>query len=93
MLSSETAGLDEVAEAIGKTPAWLKRHWLAYHRRTGFPRKLPDCWRWPRKAVESWLRTGGAGEPPPLPANQNAAGADPVALATAYLLEKYGASR
>ncbi len=96
MLSNETAGLDEVAAAIGRSPEWLQRHWLSYHRRTGFPRRLPGAWVWPRKAVELWLATGGAagrrpGEPVEPPANTNEA-SDPVALAAASLLNRYGAS-
>ena len=93
MLSDETVGLEEVAAALGRSPEWLRRHWLAYHRRTGFPRRIPDGWVWPRRAVQLWLRTAGAQAPQPLPANQNDAEADPVALAAASLLAKYGASR
>ncbi|WP_127523640.1 hypothetical protein [Mesorhizobium sp. Z1-4] len=90
MLKHQTADIGEVAAAIGKEPAWLQRHWLAYHRRTGFPRRIPGTWRWPRKAVEKWLEAGGE-EPPaaPAPANQNEV-SDHVALAAASLLERYG---
>jgi hypothetical protein len=91
---NETAGLDEVAAALGKSPAWLMRHWLSFHRRTGFPRKIPAGWVWPRRAVELWLRSAGETPPLPSPANGNdPAGPDPVALAAASLMARYGATR
>lgn len=88
MLSDETAGLDEVARAIGKTPDWLKRNWLKFHRAENFPRKIPGGFVWPRRAVQVWLRSGGALLPEP--ANQNGAG-DFIAAAADALKERYGA--
>ena len=90
MLSDLTADLDEVARALGRRPDWLKRNWLKLHREQGFPRKIPAGDVWPRGAVEVWLRSAGAVELPPLPANQNGdAGGDLVARAAAALLERY----
>lgn len=62
-LANETAGLIEVAEAIGRKPEWLCRNWLKLHLRDGFPRKHPSGWTWPRAAVAAWLRGGGASAP------------------------------
>lgn len=87
-LSDETVGLEELAEAIGKKPDWLKRHWLKLHEAENFPRKIPTGWVWPRRAVLSWLRSGGF--MPPLPANQNGE-ADFIDAAAAALKERYGA--
>ncbi len=88
-LSEETAGLDEVAEALGIGPEALMRSWLRRHQRDGFPRRIPGTWTWPRRAVVAWLRSGGlVEEPVPLPSNDNDA-RDPIAAATRALEERY----
>jgi hypothetical protein len=85
LLADETAQLDEVAAALGRTPEWLRRHWLKLHLDEGFPRKHPSGWTWPRAAVAAWLRAPGA---PALPVNDNRAGEpDPWEAA---LNERYG---
>jgi hypothetical protein len=73
MLTDETAPIEEVAAALGKTEDWLRRRWLKHHLETGFPRKLPDCWVWPRAAVAAWLRGGGASAPQLAASNDNPA--------------------
>lgn len=93
-LADETAPLDEVAQAIGRTPEWLKRHWLALHRRSGFPRKISGGgFVWPRRAVAAWLRAGGAEPATIAPANQNDAAGDLVAAAAKSLDQRYGVTR
>ncbi|TGP93819.1 MULTISPECIES: hypothetical protein [unclassified Mesorhizobium] len=89
MLSNETAGLEEVAAALGRKPSWLKRRWLRLHLEQGFPRKISTGDVWPRRAVEVWLRSGGVVAPQPLPANQNEGAADLVANAAAALRARY----
>lgn len=89
-LSDETAGLDEVAAALGRPAEWLRRNWLKLHQQNDFPRKIPAGWVWPRRAVEVWLRSGGELQLPPLPANQNGA-ADLLEEAAAALKRRYGA--
>lgn len=89
MLSDETAGLEEVAAALGRKPEWLRRNWLKLHQQEGFPRKIAAGWVWPRRSVLSWLRSGGFVQP--VAANQNAAEFDPVMAAAASLMERYGA--
>lgn len=96
---SETVGLDEVAAWLGRDPAWLRRHWLSYHDRHGFPRRIPGAWVWPRRAVEAWLRAGGMarigrphGEPVEPPANQNLPGQPVLAAFAAALDQRYGVS-
>ena len=93
MLADKVAGLEEVAAALGRKPAWLKRNWLSFHERTGFPRKIPAGDVWPREAVEVWLRSAGCVAPAPLPANQNDGGFDPVAAAAEALKHRYGANQ
>jgi hypothetical protein len=89
-LSDETAPLPEVAAALGRTEGWLMRNWLKLHQAEGFPRKIPGGWVWPRRAVETWLRSAGAcHDAMPLPANQNAPGRDAVAAAAHALEERY----
>ncbi|CDX54516.1 hypothetical protein MPL1032_190130 [Mesorhizobium plurifarium] len=90
-LSDETAGLHEVAAAIGRKPSWLKRNWLKLHVEKGFPRKIATGDVWPRRQVEVWLRSGGAVLPAPVPANQNDGEADLVSAAAAALRAHYGA--
>jgi hypothetical protein len=92
-LSDETAGLEEVAAALGRKPEWLKRRWLKLHREQGFPRKLSTGDVWPRRQVEVWLRSGGVLAPQPVPANQNTGGVDLVAQAAKALLAQYGATQ
>lgn len=87
-LSDETVGADEVAAAFGKSGGWLRRNWLKLHQAEGFPRKIPGGWVWPRRAVQTWLRSAGLMEELPLPANQNAT-RDPVAAAARALEERY----
>ncbi|MCF6120513.1 hypothetical protein L2449_27185 [Mesorhizobium muleiense] len=91
MLTDEIAPLEEVAQAIGVKPAWLKRNWLKIHERENFPRKIPTGFVWPRRAVEVWLRSAGQFAPAPLPANQNGQEGDAIAAAAAALRERYGA--
>jgi len=90
MLTDEIAPLEEVAQAIGRTPSWLKRHWLRLHQEENFPRKIPTGFVWPRRAVEVWLRTAGQFVPAPLPANQNGGEGDAVSAAAAALRQRYG---
>ncbi|RWF49952.1 MAG: hypothetical protein EOS50_30185 [Mesorhizobium sp.] len=91
MLIDEIAPLDEVAQAIGRPAAWLKRNWLKLHLEQNFPRKIPTGFVWPRRAVEVWLRSAGQLAPAPLPANQNGQEGDAIAAAAAALRERYGA--
>ncbi len=90
MLGNETAHLEEVAGAIGRKPAYLKRNWLKLHEEHGFPRKLPTGFVWPRRSVEAWLRGGGKLPLPYVAANNNDADADIVAAASRSLGERYG---
>lgn len=92
-LADETAPLDEVARALGRDPAWLKRHWLSFHLRHGFPRKLPGGFVWPRRAVAAWLRAGGALPESQPAANQNDPAADILGQAKASLDQRYGVQR
>ena len=87
-LSDETAGLEEVAEALGIEPDALMRSWLRRHQKDGLPRRIPGTWKWPRRAVAAWLRSGGLEEPAPLPLNDNGA-RDPIAAAQRALEERY----
>ncbi|MER2536904.1 MAG: hypothetical protein ABTQ31_17260 [Rhizobiaceae bacterium] len=91
MLNSETASIAEVASALGRSEGWLRRHWLRLHQRDGFPRKISAGWVWPRRAVEVWLRSGGAAAPLPVPANDIAGAFDPIAAANQALRGRYGA--
>lgn len=86
-LLEKTAGLEEVAEAIGRRPSWLKRHWLKLALEEGFPRKLPGGWRWPRAALEAFL---AAGAPAPLPAAANQNGGDYVSAYAGLMTQHYG---
>lgn len=72
-LADETASLGEVASALGRTEDWLRRRWLKLHLETGFPRKHPSGWTWPRAAVQAWLRSGGASAAQPAASNDNPA--------------------
>lgn len=89
-LSDETAQLDEVAAALGRSATWLRRNWLKLHAEQDFPRKIPAGWVWPRRAVEVWLRSAGQFAARPLPANDDG-GLDPVDAAAAALKARYGA--
>ncbi|RWN20374.1 MAG: hypothetical protein EOR94_13260 [Mesorhizobium sp.] len=93
MLTDETAPLEEVAQAIGRKPAWLKRHWLQLHQEQNFPRKIPTGFVWPRRAVEVWLRSAGQFAPAPLPANQNGHEVDAISAAAAALRARYGVTQ
>lgn len=91
MLTDETATLDEVATAIGRSAAWLKRHWLRLHLSHAFPRKIAGGgFVWPRRAVEAWLRAGGAQPQALLPANENRPETDPIAAHAAALDRRHG---
>jgi hypothetical protein len=90
-LSDDTAGLDEVAAAIGRSADWLRRNWLKLHEAENFPRKIPAGWVWPRRAVEVWLRSAGQIVAPPLPANDDGS-TDEIEAAARALRQRYGAS-
>lgn len=88
MLESLTASLQEVAAALGRKPDWLRRNWRKLEA-SGFPSPLPGSgWRWPRRAVELWIASSGRA-PSVAPVNDNAAGADLVALHRAELAARY----
>lgn len=88
-LINESASIDEVASAIGKSASWLKRHYARFSLEHGFPHPLPGGgWRWPRRAVELWLVAGGVIRSG---ANNNAPGADLISLQNASLKQRYGA--
>lgn len=95
-LTECTAGIAEVAEALGVSEAWLRRHHRTLSDERGFPRRLPTGWRWPRRLVELWLTTGGIGRSPLRPANDDAPADDAEGLAAlvdaqrASLTERYG---
>lgn len=93
MLADKTIPLAEVAAALGRSEDWLMRNWLRLHQRDGFPRRLPAGWVWPRRLVEAWIDAGGAAPQPAPTANDNAAGADLVALQRAALHQRYGVTR
>lgn len=83
-LKDNRVTIEELAEVLEKSPAYLKRHWLTLHLKKGLPRKLAIGWLWPRAPVEAWLQ-GGSGTrlaPASLAANQNAA-----------LAKRYGGAR
>lgn len=88
MLSNETATLEEVAAALGKSAVWLKRNWLRIHQDEGFPRKISIGWVWPRRQVEAWLRTGGL-QPVLVAANDDAPQNALIAMSEA-LSDRYG---
>lgn len=93
MLSNETASLQEVAEALGRDPDWLRRNWLKIHQRFGFPRKSALGWVWPRRLVEAFLASPqrASVQLHDAPANENeVAAVDPVAAARAAAAARYG---
>jgi hypothetical protein len=90
MLSEETADLDEVAKALGRSPAWLRRNWSKIAREEGFPRKLPCGPVWPRRPVVAWLRAGGVITAMAEPTNDNTAGGDVIASYKEQLALHYG---
>jgi hypothetical protein len=90
-LSDDTAGLAEVAAAIGRSPGWLQRNWLKLHEQENFPRKIPAGWVWPRRAVEVWLRSAGQEQARLLPANDDGS-ADEIEAAARALRQRYGAT-
>lgn len=59
-LADAVAPLEEVASAMGKPPAWLKRNWLKLHLAHGMPRRHAAAWVWPRALVFAWLQSGGS---------------------------------
>lgn len=88
MLSKETADIQEVANATGKSPTWLKRNWLKFNEEHGFPRPIPGGgWMWPRRAVELWLIAGGVIM---RSANSNEPGVDLISLQRQAHHERYG---
>lgn len=88
MLSIETASIEEVAGAIGRSEIWLKRNWNKFNAKHGFPRPIPGSdWKWPRRAVELWLIAGGVIM---RAANSNEAGADLISLQRKAHHERYG---
>jgi hypothetical protein len=87
-LSSHTVSIDDVAAAMGREAAWLRRNWRRLERTHGFPRKIPGALRFPRAAVEAWLKAGGAMPSLPEAANLNQPGGDPVAAYAARLLQR-----
>jgi hypothetical protein len=91
-LADDTASLEEVAAAMNRRPGWLKRHARRLHEANGFPRPIAgSAWAFPRRAVETWLRAGGAVPQLPSPANQNGPG-DYVAAYAAALKQRFGAT-
>lgn len=54
-LALKVVGIDELAEALGRTPEYIHRNWLKLHTQHGMPRKNPAAWVWPRGAMEAWL--------------------------------------
>lgn len=88
-LTSEIAGIDEVAAALGRPEGWLRRNWLKLHEQHGFPRRHPSGWTWPRAAVAAWLRSGGFAAPEEAPANDNGS-SDHLAAYQAALNDRYG---
>lgn len=43
------------ARALGRTPAWFRRHRAELERQHGFPKPLPGLGlRWDPKAIELW---------------------------------------
>lgn len=89
-LGNEAAGIDEVAAALGRSAGWLQRHWLKIHRESGFPRKHPTGWTWPRGAVAAWLASGGVPAPERAAANDDVPSVDPEAAYMAALNRHYG---
>jgi hypothetical protein len=76
MLSEHTATLEEVAAAIGRDPAWLKRHWRRLTSRNGFPAPLPGSkWCWSRQLVLLWIANAPAR---PVADNENAPSPQPA---------------
>lgn len=89
-LAEDAAGIEEVADALGRPVAWLQRHWLKIHREHGFPRRHPTGWTWPRGAVAAWLAAGGFAPRRLEPANDALPVADPEAAYMANLNRAYG---
>lgn len=89
MLTNETATLQEVAAALGKSENWLKSKWLKLHQEENFPRKIACGWVWPRRQVEAWLRAGGMMPVVLAPANENLPGDALIEMSEA-LSQRYG---
>jgi hypothetical protein len=49
-LQDDVCQIDEVAAALGRSPAWLRRNWVRIANEDGFPRRHPTGWTWPRGA-------------------------------------------
>jgi predicted DNA-binding transcriptional regulator AlpA len=85
-LQDDVCQIDEVAAALGRSPAWLRRNWVRIANEDGFPRRHPTGWTWPRAAVAAWLRGASS-----LPASANDNGAGDVSAAyEAALNQAYG---
>lgn len=71
-LTEKLIKLDELAEATGRSPDWLKRN----HRRLaleGMPERCALGWAWPRALTEAWLLQRQSA---PRPGNDNGNGVD-----------------
>ncbi|MEM7067943.1 MAG: hypothetical protein AAF478_03590 [Pseudomonadota bacterium] len=82
-LVSETAGLEEVAQALGISPESLKNRYRTFHRNFGMP--MPVCgsrYCWPRLALAAWLRTGGTAKVELSPTNRTGNGQSAISHAT-----------
>lgn len=61
-LQERLVKIDELAAALDRKPDWIKRNWLRLHREKGMPRKVPETWAWPRRALETWIENSAAAE-------------------------------
>ena len=62
IMQNMTMSIEEVAEAIGRTPRAVRRHCQKWHRTKGFPLPIPlsigtGNWRWLRGAMGAFLHT------------------------------------
>ncbi len=89
----------EVAEALGRSPLWVKRNWRRLHQDKGFPAPLPaGNWAWSRAALLRWIvAAAGPVSYSSLAANDDDAGAGQdlaariVAMQREALAARYGA--
>jgi len=94
MLKSETVDIEELAEALGRSPSWLKRNFRSLNREHCLPLPLPDkAWRFPRRACELWLIAGGVVQR--LPANDHSCQpqASYIELQRRELQKRYGGAQ
>lgn len=54
-LAEKFVSLDEIAAAVGRSPAWLMRHHRRLSREEGMPEKCCLGWVWPRRRMEEWI--------------------------------------